>query len=396
MSKALIAKLRTDRDTILKTIDGMQAQLADGKELDAAQLAELTKAETDLPALDARLVELADAQARRDLIDAKLGPATGVEPGASLVTTRDRQAAPGRIDVPALSPGAQFTASEGFARFAAGETRDSGLVEVNLAAVGTNSATFPLAGYFKVKDPADPRPNTHILDAAAFEPVAGSNFFYDDWSALEGEAGDVGEGAPKPELAGAAVAAPGVLGKVAVHKKVTAEALEDVAGIEAKVENILLRAVLRKAEKNAGLEVVADTKIPDLDVATAPTDLLIGIRLAIAQVFEQEFEARHVILNPKDYAAIDIDLLSKTLEGARRDAPVWQLGVAQSSVVPAGTAFVGDIFDAVTVYARRAAMVKTNYSGDDFINNLVTILAEQRITSKVTNPLALVKVVLGP
>lgn len=397
MSVALIERLRADRDSGPKAaIEQLLAVMEGGTALTAAQDTELAAAQAEFAQLDDRIAELTAAEtrrldsARRDAQFDALAGRTEPEPGSYRPATTGN-----RAPAAPASPGAQFTGSEGFARLAAGDARDTGLVQVELAAVESGAGTFPLAGYFRVKDPTDPRPPTHILDAAAFEPVTGSAFYYDDWSSMNGAAADVPEGAPKPEMAGGPVAVPGVLGKVAHHKKITAEALEDVPGIQAKVENILLRGVLRKAEHLAGTVLVGASGVPAL-TGGDPDDLLVGLRLGIAQVFEQEFDAVNVVLNPRDYAAIDVDLLSKALEGARRDAPVWQLAVAQSARVPSGTAFVGSLFDAVTVYARRAAAVKINYSGDDFVENKMTMLAEQRISVKVTNPLALVKVVVNP
>jgi hypothetical protein len=391
MSLALIKKLREQRTALLAELGPLLALMEAGNPLTAEQDARFTAVRTEAAALDTRIAELMEFESARLAAagrDRDFDGTAAVEPGAAARNGAARTSP--RTTAPLPGVGQQFTSTTEFERFASRDTDTTGMVEVRFGDITTTTPSeFPLGGYVRARSAATPTAVSPILDACGFELITGGSFFWDDWTPLEGQAVEVDEGAPKPELPGVPDIKSGVLGKIAVHKKITTEALEDVPNVQSQVEGALMRALLRKAESTAATVITGSTLIP---TATGGADLLAAIRIGIAEIQIAEFQAIDVLLHPMEYANIDIDLLARTLAGARRDVPVWALNVVPSGRVPQGSAFVGSLMDGVTTFARANAAVKMGLDGDDFTRNKVTLLGEQRMTVKVTQPLALVKV----
>jgi Phage capsid family len=394
MSAKLIAKLRGDLAT-LKTdkIGPLLEQLEGGNALTDAEKAQLAAFEAEGDQLNTRLDELMEAETkrlareRRDIeFDQKTGASTAPEhgaappPGTGNIYTFER---------PQPGLGDQFVASP---QFEAAKKRggNSDEVTVNLALIKSVDANGkPLAGVTRVRDQSQPKVVTPLLDACGFEPVSGNSFEYIAWPGPIPEAGVVAEGMPKPEATDAPEVMPGVLEKLAHWIPITQEIYEDTPRLVRIIEGRLVNGVRRKAEKQGAATLVA-ASIP----AEEGDSLLAGIRIGIARVQDNGFLPDTVVLNPFDYANIDLELLTKTLNGAKANSPLWSLdNIVPASAVPAGTAYVGDFEEGMTVYARSQVVVRmTDSHADYFINNKLVILAEQRVKTVVTQPLALAQV----
>lgn len=76
--------------------------------------------------------------------------------------------------------------------------------------------------------------------------------------------------------------------------------------------------------------------------------------------------------------------------------PLWGLPTIVSAAVAAGTAVVGALQAATTVYRKGGVRVEsTNSHVDDFTNNLITTRIEERVALAVRVPAAVVKVTLS-
>ena len=82
-------------------------------------------------------------------------------------------------------------------------------------------------------------------------------------------------------------------------------------------------------------------------------------------------------------------LFSTATSGAQ--ARLWGLPVSECDAMPAGEFMVGAFRTAATIYDRlQAAVYISTENEDDFINNMVSILFEERLALAVKRPLAFV------
>lgn len=125
------------------------------------------------------------------------------------------------------------------------------------------------------------------------------------------------------------------------------------------------------------------------------------IRLAILQAREAEYRATAIVLNPVDWAAIELlkttgvsssgeYLWSNPREMAQ--PRLWGLPVIETQAIPAGNFLVGDFKNAATVWDRQQPTVElSQHHGTNFVENLVTIRVESRLALTVYRPSAMVK-----
>jgi len=103
---------------------------------------------------------------------------------------------------------------------------------------------------------------------------------------------------------------------------------------------------------------------------------------AVAQIAAANFNADAVVINPADYYAMQ---LTKDANGNYIMPPfssadgmtVAGLRIVANNGVAVGTFLVGD-FKKATLAIREDVNIQIGYVNDDFIRNLVTILAEMR------------------
>ena len=120
------------------------------------------------------------------------------------------------------------------------------------------------------------------------------------------------------------------------------------------------------------------------------------IRRAILQLQLAERDPTGVVLNPTDWADIELQKDSTgqyiwvdvTTGG---ESKVWRLAVVPTNAIAAGNFLVGDFPAAAVVYDRQEATIEISREhGDNFVKNMVTILVEERLGMAVEAPGALV------
>jgi HK97 family phage major capsid protein len=121
------------------------------------------------------------------------------------------------------------------------------------------------------------------------------------------------------------------------------------------------------------------------------------IRRAIEQAALSEFTADTVVLNPTDWARIE---LTKATDGQYimanpmdAMAPrIWGKRVVATNSIAAGTFLVGAMTMGAQIWDRMDAAVQISYEdGDNFKKNMATLLAEERLALTVYRPSAFVK-----
>lgn len=127
--------------------------------------------------------------------------------------------------------------------------------------------------------------------------------------------------------------------------------------------------------------------------ATLPKFVL--IRKMIADLWAAGYMADAILLNPADFATMEIELLTATSNAVRvgTDAAgrqtLWGVPVVQSVGVTADTVAVGNFSQASTVYNREGVVVEMSESdSDNFTKNLITLRAERRLALATEVPAA--------
>ena len=120
------------------------------------------------------------------------------------------------------------------------------------------------------------------------------------------------------------------------------------------------------------------------------------IRVAMLQAALAEFPASGIVLNPVDWAEIE---LTKTTDGAylfanpqnTAEPRLWGLPVVATQSMTSGDFLVGAFNMAAQIFDRADASVEVSTEDDqNFRKNLVTILAEERLALAVYRPEAFI------
>jgi HK97 family phage major capsid protein len=120
------------------------------------------------------------------------------------------------------------------------------------------------------------------------------------------------------------------------------------------------------------------------------------IRLAILQVFLAEFPASGIILNPTDWARIQLlkDSQYRYIVGNPQDGNtprLWNLPVVETQAMAATEFLVGNFNLAAQIFDRlEIEILLSTENSTDFEKNMLTIRAEERLALAIYRPEALV------
>jgi HK97 family phage major capsid protein len=204
-------------------------------------------------------------------------------------------------------------------------------------------------------------------------------------------AAKVAEGADKPAVDITANAITASLDTYAGWKSVTRQALEDFPRIQTIIEG-KLRESLARAASNA---VATGMNSAAAATATGAGSMSAAIRAAQGELQGKGYNPNAVALNPADWAAMDIAAQAAYSPGLG-SGPTWGLTPVSSPDITAGSPVVGDFKAAITVFDRNQTDVfVTDSHGDNFIKNVLVILAEARFLVSVVDPSAMAKAVTG-
>lgn len=210
-------------------------------------------------------------------------------------------------------------------------------------------------------------------------------------------AGVVAEGQLKPEATMTATGVSMSLVTLATYKEITRQALEDIPQIRTTVENRLRQSITVGIEESITDNLIAAT-LPPVTGSAAGGDTLLGtIRQGIAVVQAAGYATPNaVVMNPADAADMDLAIMSGTLNGAVVNGRVWGIPIVPSNGCPAGTAWVGDFSVGVTLFTRGSTTVYlTDSHADNFLRNILVLLAETRMLADVVEPAALAECTVG-
>ena len=210
-----------------------------------------------------------------------------------------------------------------------------------------------------------------------------------------GVAGTVAEGATKPQTDFDIVEATAKVEKIAVWIKVSKEALADIKFLQGEINTELRELVALKLDEQIlsgdgvspnlkGILTVAPTFAAVSTMALlVPTPNRFDVMIAaVAQLAANNFMGDTIVVNPADYYAMQ---LVKDAEGRYLLPPfssvdgmtIAGLRIVANNGVAVGSFLAGD-FKKATLAIREDVNIQIGYVNDDFIKNLVTILAEMR------------------
>ena len=375
-------------DAILKALDSVEAKLAamsikaDGEAKTVGQISADTK--TALDAIGTQQRELAD---RLNSIEQK-ATAQPEQKGVS-------------------SWGEQFIKSANYGAFAGGNLNKL-RVEVKNTLTGSDTNVAPQRNAGIVGGAFLP----FAMEALLPSTTTSSNAIeFTKEASFTNSAAEAAEGAQKAEsaLTWSLVNMP--VSTVAHWIKISKQLAADAPALAAYVNTRMRYGVNQKVDTQL---VVGDGTAPNISgtydtgnftahgysnaaIAAISTTFkkLVLIRKVIADLYAAGYPADAIVLNPADWATIEIELFTtaagQTLYSVNDagQARLFGLPVIQAIGMAADTFQVGRFSEAYMIYNREGVVVEMSDSdGDNFQKNLVTLRAERRLALATEKPAA--------
>ena len=301
------------------------------------------------------------------------------------------------------SAGQQFAESEMIKNYSGGQT---GKFEVKTTITDDGaSAGDILQPHVRPGIQSEPQQELRIRDLLTVVPVSQSSVEYAKELVFTNAAAiQTAQGAAKAESAITFELATAAIRTLAHWIPVSKQIVADIPALRAHVDGRLMY----------GLKLVEEDQILNgdgtgvnldglLNNATdngfkLPADSIVDvIRKAILTARQSLYPASGIVLNPADWAAIE---LTKTTDGAyvfanpqnSTQPRLWGLPVVQSDSLAAGTYLVGGFMMGAEVYDReQMSLSVSEHHSDYFVKNLVAVLCEERIGLAVRRPAAFVQ-----
>lgn len=187
--------------------------------------------------------------------------------------------------------------------------------------------------------------------------------------------------------------------------KASRQILDDVSGLISYIDGRARNGLQLAEEKQLlfgngsgsnilGIVPQASSFTPSLSVANATA--IDRIRLALLQAVLAEFPSNGIVLNPIDWAGIELtkDNEGRYIIGNPMDGTtprLWNLPVVETQAMNANNFLVGAFNMAAQIFDRMDMEVLISTENDkDFENNMITIRAEERLALAVYRPEAFV------
>lgn len=370
-------------EAIIKAIDAVEAKLTAMSEKADGELKTLGKVSADtktaIDALGTQQRELADR----------------------LTQIEQKGAAQPEGEKSAETWGAQFTKSESYKAFQSGGAQKARF-EVKNTLTGSDATVAPdrrpgvVPGAFQMLT---------IESLYASVPTTSNAIEFTKEATFTNAAAETAEGVAKPESAVTFSLVNMPVSTVAHWIKISRQLAMDNTALAAYVETRMRYGVQRRIETQL---VVGDGTAPNISGfmdtgnftphgyaaaalgATLPK--LVLIRKVIADLEAAGYSPNAIVLNPADWATIEIELLTATSNAVRvaytqaGQPMLWGVPVVLSVGMAADTFAVGDFRSHGTIYNREGVVVQMSESdSDNFTKNLITLRAERRLalTSEV-------------
>ena len=235
-----------------------------------------------------------------------------------------------------------------------------------------------------------------VRDLFAAEQISGSTLVYLVEGAIQGAPAVTAEGAEKPQVHFADPTPKTVsLAKVACHIKESDEYINDYPFLASAINGRLLYELGLVEQNKLVTDLLATTGIQTGTYAATgtATDIADAILQAAMDVQSGSgFAADGILINPADWYILRTGKYNGQYYGGgyfgAQDIPnIWGIPVCVSTAVTSGTVVVGAFKTCGSVVANGGVAVEAvNTNEDDFVKNLMTIRAEERLALAVRRP----------
>ena len=235
-----------------------------------------------------------------------------------------------------------------------------------------------------------------VRDLFAAEQISGSTLVYLVEGAIQGAPAVTAEGNEKPQIHFADPTPKTVsLAKVACHIKESDEYINDYPFLASAINGRLLYELGLVEQNKLVTDLLATTGIQTGTYAATgtATDIADAILQAAMDVQSGSgFAADGILINPADWYILRTGKYNGQYYGGgyfgAQDIPnIWGIPVCVSAAVTSGTVVVGAFKTCGSVVANGGVAVEAvNTNEDDFVKNLMTIRAEERLALAVRRP----------
>lgn len=315
-------------------------------------------------------------------------------------------------DVQHQSFGEQFVNSDDFKAFA-GKTTPRGRVDLTFKAAITSLTTDAdgSAGDLVqvTRRPGVlelPQRRMTVRDLITPGTMDGNALEYVKETGFTNNAGTVAEGAKKPESTMKFDLVSTTAKVIAHFVKASRQILSDASQLSSTIDGRLRYGLAFKEEQQLlngdgtgqnllGIIPQASAFLAPFDPAGTETNID-NIRLAMLQAFLAEYPATGHVMNPVDWARIELlkDTTGRYIIGNPQGsigATLWNLPVVETQAIPVDKFLTGAFKLGAQVFDRWQARVEVaTENEDDFVKNMVTILAEERLALAVYRPEAFI------
>lgn len=281
-------------------------------------------------------------------------------------------------------------------------------VKATLTSATTDTAGAVGAGVQPTRLPGIlplPQRRMTVRDLLSPGQMDGSTLEYVQETGFTNNAGMVAEGAAKPG-SDIKLAMKSTTAKVIAHwMKASRQVLEDIAQLRSIIDERLLYGLAFKEETQllngdgTGQNLLGI--IPQATAYAAPITLpgetsIDRIRLAMLQAVLAEYPATGHVMNPIDWTYIETlkDAGGNYIIGVPQGnipASLWGLPVVQTQSISVDKFLTGAFRLGAQLFDRWQARVEiATENEDDFIKNLLTVLAEERVALAVYRPEAFI------
>ena len=308
------------------------------------------------------------------------------------------------------SIGEQFTESDGYKAMQDGR-QGSAKIELKTAiinAAGQNQPLVPAdrrAGII-----AEPNRDLRIRDLLAVGSTSSNLIEYAKENVFTNNAGPqysspATENVAKPESGITFTLANAAVVTLAHWIPASRQVLEDSPMLQSYINGRLMYGLKLEEEEellngdgtSGKLNGILNQATAYTAASPALTSELDILRDAITQAQQSNYRPDAVLLNPKDMG--DIDLLKESgglyvASNPRADnaRTVWGLPVVISNSIAAGNFLIGSFAAGAQIWDRMSATIEVSReNSDNFVKNMVTILAEERLALTVYRPAAFIK-----
>lgn len=245
-----------------------------------------------------------------------------------------------------------------------------------------------------------------VRDLFAQETISGSTLVYLVEGAIEGAPAATNEGAKKPQVHFADPTPKTVsLSKIACHIKEADEYINDYPFLASAINGRLLYHLALVIQNYLVTTLLATSGIgsdtttwTSSSTATAIADLILDAAMDVQN--DSGFAADGILINPADWYALrtakdgEYRYYGGGFFGEQNIPNLWGIPVCVTTAVSSGTIVVGAFKTGASVVTNGGVSVDaTNSDQDDFVKNLMTIRAEERLALAVRRPACFKKLV---